>query len=303
MTEQQESYYWTIVLFGFITLSVYLFLVRPLLSTTGQRGGAAGRRAQQANARGGQVRPGSRGRVGGRNANAGGGSSSIQATNAQVPSHLSTQSAMTLTPGGSNVLVDGLLAFRHGKASSYEQSLDSETQTANRKQRARILSRLLDRSNHKGGASSLSAPPSKGSTVVVSIPAEDAGCPKLRRVLYLLATFYNLLVIFAIKQDETSNRKQERDAMRAKLRGAKGDADQLPPDILPDQRIVQASTSTGRVAFVRQLQRIELVLEFDRDVEEQLQRFGYKVVVYGEPKQSSWRRGESLLGRELLSDD
>lgn len=54
----------------------------------------------------------------------------------------------------------------------------------------------------------------------------------------------------------------------------------VPADVLPSHRIVAASTVAGRVAFVRQVQRVGLVVDFDPAVHEQLSRFGHKVMVY-----------------------
>jgi hypothetical protein len=138
--------------------------------------------------------------------------------------------------------------------------------------------------------------PARGSTIVVSIISSDVGCPKLRRVLYLLATFFNLLVIIHVGDNATTD--EQLDRLVDKLRGSK---DELPDEVLPRHRIVAAQSIMGRVAFVRQLSRVEFVLDFDMKVrDEQLERFGYRVYIYGQQKSNSGKNDESLLGSELL---
>ena len=143
--------------------------------------------------------------------------------------------------------------------------------------------------------SSLVSPPAKGTTIVIAIPSNDAECPKLRRVLYLLGTYYNLLLILAV--DESFSEKDRMDKIKA-LRGD-DPSTRLSADVLPDHRIVVASTVAGRVAFARQLQRIELVMDFDPEVTNNLSRFGHRVVVYGE--NAKVEMGTSKLGNHLLS--
>jgi hypothetical protein len=89
----------------------------------------------------------------------------------------------------------------------------------------------------------------------------------------------------------------EKDQVRliAQLRGS---GDGLTAEVLPDHRIIFASTVAGRVAFVRQMQRIELVLDFDPEVKTLLSRFGHKVVVYGQ--NVGWSASGSRLGEDLL---
>lgn len=54
----------------------------------------------------------------------------------------------------------------------------------------------------------------------------------------------------------------------------------LPSQLVPPHRIVASSSSVGRIAFVRQI-RPELFFDYDVDVKDQLQRFGFQVILYG----------------------
>lgn len=53
----------------------------------------------------------------------------------------------------------------------------------------------------------------------------------------------------------------------------------LNPEILPPHRIAFSCTCKGRVAFVRQL-GAELILDYEHSVAKELERFGFRVVVY-----------------------
>jgi len=74
----------------------------------------------------------------------------------------------------------------------------------------------------------------------------------------------------------------------------------VPSEVLPDHRIVASRTCPGRVAFVRQLQRCELVVEFDADVEFHLRRFGHRVITYNGSNGATTAPAESRLGRCLI---
>ena len=264
----------------------------------------------------------------------------------RTPSHLSTASAQIAHSGGANVLVDGLVAFRYTKAAvspssssnaanASTPSSSSETPAAtqepqshdwtavNRKERARVLSRLLMDQPLLQPDSVPIPPPNKGGNVVASIPMEDVGCPKLTHVLYLLATYYNLMVVVAVEASSSYSATQ-RSQLIEKLRAAPiGDAaakqesssssSSQPPkeerrltaDILPNHRILTASTIAGRVALTRQLQRVELVLEYDPQVLQNLARFGHRVISYTttSPNQDGKEQQQprvSMLGQTLV---
>jgi len=210
----------------------------------------------------------------------------------RTPDHVSATSATVAHSGGANLLVDGLVAFRHTKAAAASKDTDQATQ--NRKERARVLTRLLMEDD---GVSSAEAtmPPSKGGTLLVSIPLADVGCPQLARVLYLLASYYSLMVVVAV--DSKFSNKTDRPAMLQQLYRDDG---VLTKDILPEHRIVTSSTIAGRVAFARQLQRIEMVLEFDPEVRQNLSRFGHRVVLYNTNKTTTNDKKTSMLGQKLL---
>ena len=286
MTKDLETLYATVLIFGLLSAVVYLFVLRPLFpsgatpATGGQQPHRQRQQPQQQiqNRRSDDV---------GRNSRSVSDGKVTGSRCARVPSHVSPSSALLAVNGGSNLLVDGIVAFRHGTAAAQESLLNDEQQTNNRKERARVLSRLLD--------DRTSSPPAKGSTVVLAIPQQDVDCVKLHKVVHLLATYYNLLLLVAV--DSEFNPK-EKGKLLERLREREG-VEGVSTSVLPDHRIVLASTVAGRVAFARQLQRIDLVLDFDPEVRTLLSRFGHRVVVYGEGASRS--AGSSLLGGAVLS--
>ena len=265
-------------MFGVITVFVYFALLRGRGTALAARQGGAtpqGRPTQQQAAAGKSRAP-------------------IKSICTRVPPHLSEASSKITQAGGSNVLNDGMLAFRHSKVASHESSLSADEQMKNRKERAKVLSNLLADSNGV-----VLSPPVKGGAVVLAVPLEDIECEKLRRVVYLLATYYSLMLIVTV---DSSFQPKDMKNMLPRLRGADGDesATYLAPDILPDHRITASCAVTGRVAFVRQLQRIELVLDFDAEVKENLSRFGYRVILYGSAFEKGVSDSRSKLGVALL---
>jgi len=280
----------------------------------------------------------------------------------RVPEHVSDASAKlvkatdatagsySIANASNTVLVDGLVAFRHSRAAMFEQQQQSlpqdttasqtDTVTLNRKDRARILSRLMDFSTEASSSTSNATnPPSKGSTIIIAIPCNDPtlACSKLHRVLFLLATYYNVFLILVLPQSSSSSttpsvsdQKETRQNALGKLRVG------VPRDVLPDHRIVASSSaSSGRVAFCRQLgqpsQRssrtsssssgcIEWLIDFDPSVQSQLQRFGYRVLIVPDDASDNNKAsggltglrwpggfnasvGSSALGRALLPDE
>lgn len=299
--------------FGVISISFYLLVLRPILPSDNPAGraGVVDPVNNAANNRNNRVAPRARGAQD-QGAAAAAAAATTGATNdansedsnirrmlvevGTCPPHVAENSQAYCRVGGANLLVDGLLAFRHSKAASFEQSMtpDGDILAQNRKDRARVLSQMLNL--EEKDSSSSSSPPQRGSTLVVSIPCAEVSCSKLRRVLYLFATYYNLLVILVVPP---STKTEELKEYITKLRGSGNEL--LGPDVLPDHRIVAASTATGRVAFVRQLVRTEVVLDFDIEVKNQLSRFGYRVIRYGDKKSTSDAKSVSQLGSQLLS--
>lgn len=288
----------TAVVFGLVTIGFYLLIIRPLIRrpavATANAAGALGATSLQHGENRRQIgtpQQQSMARAG-----------SLQTAQSQqeegfmcrrVPVHLSNSSASQAIAGGEKLLADGLVPFRNTKAACYEkqQVLDPEAVSNTRKERARVLARLLNDNL------STDAPPPRGCTFVVSIHINDVSCSKLRRVLYLLATYYNLLVIVA-GVDSSFDFLKDRKKMIRLLRGPQQD---LVDAVLPGHRIVFASTVAGRVAFVRQLQRIEIMLDFDPEVKELLNRFGHKVIIYGKDNDGvSGTTSISRLGSALI---
>ena len=266
-TSELSSLYMTIIFVGLITLAFYFLIISPFLPA--RRVAAAPNPTAPV--------PSNR-------------NNKTAAT--RVPCHVADQSKKIAADGGSNLLSDGLVAFRHSKASLYEQEAQDKNQLiVNRKDRAKILSRLIE-------DGTISSPPAKGSTLVVSIPASQVNCKKLRRVLFLFGTYYNLLVILSVPSSSVDRIK-----LIEQLRGS--DEDCIPSQVLPDHRIILASTAAGRITLVRQIQKVELVLDFELEVQTQLSRFGHQVIAYGSSSPSGRLSApldlSSALGNQLLS--
>ena len=62
------------------------------------------------------------------------------------------------------------------------------------------------------------------------------------------------------------------------IRGS--DDSTLPEAVLPSHRIVAAQSRAGRIALVRQLGTVEFVLDHDQEMKNELERFGFKVILY-----------------------
>jgi len=162
-------------------------------------------------------------------------------------------------------IVDGLVSFRHSLASK------ADTNAADtRKERAKVLSRLLAL-----GAGTPTTLPSRGKVVVVSIPQEDLECHQLHRILYLLGTYFTLLVVIHV--DDDNNKTNIVDTLVSKLR-----SEELPSSVLPDHRIVVVQSRIGKIAVVRQLGQtnVQFVVEYDHQIKLELERFGFQVFVY-----------------------
>jgi hypothetical protein len=203
------------------------------------------------------------------------------------PPHVKSSivAARDLAIGGSNILMDGMVAF----SSTHCGSNNGTDETAKKemvRERAKILSQLFRSINT---TSSATRPPSKGSTLVVGLSevqlssSDDARV--IAKVLSNLASNYTLLLIVQVDSDKknisttsfTSTQQLEDDIVQ-KVRGLV--ASSLLDEVkLPSHRILLSSSSTGRIALVRQLATVEIVVDFDPTVQDQLERFGYKVAV------------------------
>jgi hypothetical protein len=281
----------TAIIFAVISAVLYFWLLKPLLSPVPPREQGNRAAGDQTPVRVAHNNGQRRARQAARSS--GGGDSSDIATllaeNTQCPPYMNPESARYLDTGGISLLSDGVLPFRHGRAAAYEQALaktDSNVVAKNRKDRARLLARVLALDD-----AGLTSPPSRGSTVVISIPSTDVGCEKLRRALYLLSTHFNTMVILSNVDKDTTDK--DVDALVDKLRG--DNPTDLPTDVLPRHRIVAAQSITGRVAFVRQLGRVEFVLDSEEEMRSQLGRFGFRVLVYGNDSKDGSALGNSLI--------
>jgi hypothetical protein len=186
--------------------------------------------------------------------------------------------------------MDGMVAFSHTRAFAVSNSNKSDPTV--RQDRAKILSRILSNSSASGMTQ---PPPSKGSTVVIALKQSDLvlsssqsqsqhatssqkASSSLSRSLYLLSTYCNLLVVLAVDDPNTCTTNDDKEALLSKWRSTD---DVLTEQVLPSHRILLSSTTTGRIALVRQLSnnRVGLVVDWDPDVKTQLERFGYKVAL------------------------
>jgi len=167
-----------------------------------------------------------------------------------------------------------------------------------------------------------SRPPNRGANVVVTVRHDEVSCAKLQKALFLLGTYYNLFLLIdgsgaSLCADGSSGAgigggsdgEKERREFIKKMRleilnqgTAEEDASskeyKLNADVVPPHRIGVASTSKGRVAFVRQLHGTELVVDFDENVTKELERFGFRVLVYPQAKEGG--EGISALGSFLI---
>lgn len=201
------------------------------------------------------------------------------------PKHVSSSIA-AVGLGGSNVILSdsGLVAFAHTEAASV---VSNDSAASVRQERAKILSRLCHPhpgASASGSSSGATPPPLKGSTLVVSISqATIKGSSCLPRILYVLGTFYNLVVIVGVDDSNILGNKggnaADGAALQTELVEQLRGSSSLSEDILPSHRILVASTVTGRVALVRQLAKVAMVVDWDPEVDSQLTRFGYKVAL------------------------
>lgn len=187
--------------------------------------------------------------------------------------------------GGSARLVDGVQCYASLLSSwrSGSQRLPTPADVRIGKQLMRTLA-------------SVSQTPSiavkRGSNVVVTLKAEDlrkeqqqlVPTNKKSSALFLryLACMTNLFVLISFEANSTTTtttidkQLKELSILREALYQMG-----LPSQLVPPHRIVAASSSVGRIAFVRQL-RPEFFIDYDLEVKDQLQRFGFQVILYGE---------------------
>ena len=225
------------------------------------------------------------------------------------------------TSGKSHLIHIGILPFKYTLAATYEmrapgsssedasgKGKSSSVQLRNRKDRARMFTKLFD--PNRSGESL--PPPGRGSNIIVSVPVYEIHCPKLRRALFLLGTYFNLFLLISLIDEEdnessenkatSKNYKDDKlkmDELIIKMRGGNNEVGVgLPEEIIPPHRIVGTRSISSKVAFVRQLPKLPaFVLDFEAEMSTQLSRFGFKVLTYSPSKKGSSISG---LGAEML---
>jgi hypothetical protein len=185
----------------------------------------------------------------------------------------------------SSCLLDGLVPFGATCACEYNFT-GEEDKDQLRRDRAFVWARIktLARIQTLSTFAPFVSPTCRGNTIIVCIPEADVHCPKLARVLVLLGIWYNLFVVVGEATSQTY------------------EMEHVPSQILPRHRIMAAKSVMGRIAVVRQLQRVEFVLDYNVTVQEELGRFGFRVILYNKPKKTNNGTciDTSLLGQMLL---
>lgn len=120
----------------------------------------------------------------------------------------------------------------------------------------------------------------------------------------LLGTYYNLFVLVdgsdiggSMKEQSEVVKKFRKEMLNMSEEASEAISHRLNEQILPPHRIVFSSTTAGRVAFVRQLNGVELIVDGEQKVTRELERFGHRVLLY--PKGSKGD-GSSALGKFLI---
>jgi len=206
----------------------------------------------------------------------------------------------------------------------------------NRKERARIFARMFSSTTSTSATtakstSTPSKPPNRGSNIVITIHHTDVittttasnnnnNCvdSKLHKILYLLGTYYNVFVLVdasdvvpeIVKDVQV---KEYIDKIRTQLYTTtttnnnsssseyRSSEYQLNEQIIPNHRIIVTTTSSGRVAFVRQLADTQLVIDYDVEgVVKELERFGFRTLCYPRVEGDGGGGGESSLGKFLI---
>ena len=258
------------------------------------------------------------------------------------PSHLLPPSNWSINREDlSGYLLKGIIPFRSTYANGYETRLQQQQEqkkqknneqavssskvseevkdlvVVNRKERARIFARMFSSTT---STSSPTKPPNRGSNIVITIHHTDVITTtsnsvdsKLHKVLYLLGTYYNVFVLVDASDVEPKITNDEEvkeyiDKIRTQLytnnnNNSSDNEYQLNKQIIPTHRIIVTTTSSGRVAFVRQLADTQLVIDYDVEgVVKELERFGFRTLCYPrvEGGMGEGGCGESYLGKFLI---
>ena len=199
-----------------------------------------------------------------------------------LPPHVASNKSSSIG-GFESLSENGLVSFSHTKVAS-QKLIDDTAKLQQRKERAKILSRLF---SSKDFGKALPAPPSKGSTFVVGIDREKhlSGATQkssVVRVLKGLSSHYTVLVVVSLDSSaqNSSSSYEPTHKLHSEVVELLRDENVLPESVLPSHRVLLAGSAKGRVALVRQLStNIGLTVDFDRDVKDELERFGYDVSI------------------------
>ena len=109
-------------------------------------------------------------------------------------------------------------------------------------------------------------------------------------ILYRLSTYYSVLLMVQLPEGNTNSGSiKGYDVLHGQIIKALRTASDgvLTEQILPSHRIMVCQSPTGRVALVRQLRQVGLIIDFDPTVKAELERFGYSVSVVSSPEWTS----------------
>ena len=214
---------------------------------------------------------------------------------------------------------------QHQQQQQQQSQTDNDVIVKNRRERARIFARMFSSPTKKAGAKTptpSSKPPNRGANIVITVHHSDITtinercyCTKLQKVLYLLGTYYNVFVLVHLDDDEEEKKKvggnianggegvnYHTKKLRTTLLNNNNQQQHeggyiLNEQIIPPHRIIVTSTTRSRVAFVRQLNGTELVMDYEEEeVTKELERFGFRVLCYPREKEGDG----SALGKFLI---
>lgn len=142
----------------------------------------------------------------------------------------------------------------------------------------RLLSQLCKMHNQQKSIA-------KGSMIAVSINPDDCNAGEVAKVLRALSCMCSVIVILSTPDtpdflNKSANNRSQTNLLIKKFRDAG-----LSQNYIADHRFLACQSLIGRVAIIRQLGNakvVSLVLDYDKDIESQLSRFGFNVIVYGD---------------------
>jgi len=214
----------------------------------------------------------------------------------QHPQHTGEpQHEFVSTPAASR-LIDGVQSYAYMLRSRKQRTASAATTTTTSNMESiahfKVGKQLMQTLASVSQMPSISV--KRGSIVVVTVKSSDIRNEKQQltrnnsnnSALFLnyLGLITNLFVCISFEDATTGKQEdllQELETLKDTLYRMGLDTYTVPP-----HRIVAASSSVGRIAFVRQI-RPEFFIDYDVDIKEQLQRFGFHVILYGVEKNPS----------------